>query len=298
MELSLKYKNRVADAMLEQRKNYGGTDTAFANTLGVNKSVFNRIKKGERDKLLTNERWIMIGRQLGVTLHRQALKTVATDVFEVIREEVLFCKEYSKSRMFNDNAGIGKTVAAKYLAKSEKNIFYIDGTQCKKKNAFIKALARVVGVPVKGRYDEMKDTTKYFLQILEKPLVIIDEWGALDKDALGLIQEYWNATDGLCGWYLIGGNAARNRMDNGILHDRDYFPELFSRMSEKYSSAVPKEINKKKEFYKKLVADVMVANMQDTSKLDELVNKCLITDANGNISGLRRAESLLLLYNA
>lgn len=296
MELTDGYRQKVIDALFAQRANFGGNDKAFALSMDIHPAVYSRLKKGERDGLLSDAKYLMLGRAFQVVNKKRTLKVVQTEVFEIIKEEILFCKEHSKNRMFVDNAGIGKTTAAQYLAKTEKNIFYIDGTQCKKHNALIKALARVVGVPIKGTFDEIKDTTKYYLQVLENPVVVIDEWGALDKNAFCLLHEYLNATVNLCGWYLIGGNAAREKMNKGIMRDHASFAEMFSRMSENYSEAVPKDEQLQQGFYDRLIRDVLEPNLNDKSKLNELVKKCMVK-INGRTTGLRRAESLLLLHD-
>lgn len=297
MEITELFKDKVVKELLVLRENFGGSDAQFARSIEVNPSVLSRIKNGERDKLLPNSTWLRLGRELGVTMNTRKWNAVETDVFIQIREEIMFCKEFSKSRIFVDNCGIGKTFTAKYLSKTVKNCFYLDCTQSKKKNEFIKAMARVVGVEVKGKIVDIKENTKYYLSMLDKPVIIIDEAGALDKDALGMVQEYWNATEGLVGWYMMGANALRNKISRGVSRDKDYFAELFSRFSENFSSIVPVEKSEKYAFYEKLIRDVLQANIQDESKLNELVKKSLV-NINGTISGLRRAESLLLLHGA
>jgi hypothetical protein len=297
MEITTLFKEKVIDALMEKRENFGGSDTAFARSMEINPAVFNRLKNGEREKLLTDSKWLSLGRELGINLNSRKWNTVETDVFAQIKEEILWCKAFSKSRIFVDNCGIGKTYTAKYLAKTEKNCFYIDCTQSPKKNALIRALARVVGVEVKGKIEEIKENTKYYLSLLEQPIIVVDEAGALDKDALGLIQEYWNATEGFCGWYMMGANALRNKIATGVSKDKDYYAELFSRFSDNFSSIVPVGKDDKYSFYKKLIADVLGANITDKSKLNELVNLCIVKK-DGVISGLRRAESLLLLHGA
>lgn len=294
------FTEKVASTLLDMRGNYGGSESAFARSLGISPSIYTRLKKGEREGLLSDAKWIELGRKLGVSNRQSDWIAVDTDVFRKIKEEILLCKEHGLSRIFVDNCGIGKTFTAKYLARNEKNIFYIDCTQCRRKNAFVKALARAVGVEIKGKIDDIKDNTKYTLSVLENPIVIIDEAGALDKDALGLAQEYWNATDeNMCGWYLMGANALRNKIERGVANDRDYFAELFSRYSEKFSRIVPVDESEKKNFYKKLIRDVIAANIKDKSQLNTMVNRCLVVDEKtGTISGLRRAKSLLMLNNA
>jgi hypothetical protein len=296
MEITDLFKDKVVTGLLALRDNFGGSDAAFARSIDINPSVFNRLKNGEREKLLPNTTWLRLGRELGISTNTRKWTAVETDVYIQIREEIVFCKQFSKSRIFVDNCGIGKTFTAKYLSKTLKNCFYLDCTQCRKKNELAKALARIVGVEVKGKIVEIKENTKYYLSMLESPVIIIDEAGALDKDALGLIQEYWNATEGLVGWYMMGANALRKKISTGVSKDRDYFAELFSRFSENFSFIVPKEKDKRYAFYDKLIRDVVSANIDDKSILNELVKKSLV-NINDEPSGLRRVESLLLLHD-
>jgi hypothetical protein len=297
IQLTEEFREKVVAGLLEQRNNYDGSDAAFARKYGINGTVYSRLKSGEREGLLQPGKWLSLGRELDVSVNERKWKAVETSVFLKIREQIMFCKSWSKSMIFVDNCGIGKTFTAKYLAKSERNVFYIDCTQCSKKHSFIRALAKVSGVDLRGTLEEMKSETKYILNILPSPVVVVDEAGALDKNALGLLQEYWNATEGRCGWYMMGANALRNRLATGISKDRDYYAELFSRFSEKFSSIVPREKNEKTDFYRRLITDVISANMDDRSKLGELVRRCLVSE-NGTVTGLRRAESLLILYNS
>lgn len=297
MEITREYKDMIVAAVLQQRERFGGSDAAFSRTLDISPAIYSQLKKGERDKVLSEAKWLNLGRRLGVTLRKNKWVAVETDVFLQIKEEILICKEFNFSRIFVDNCGIGKTFTAKYLANTEKNVFYIDCTQCRKKVAFIRALARAIGVETKGRLDDIKEDTKYYLSILEKPVIVVDEAGALDKDALGLLQEYWNATEDVCGWYMMGANALRHKISTGVSRDRDYFAELFSRFSEKYSRIVPSGSEDRYAFYEKLIRDVLSANIQDKRKLNELVKRCLVKDENGYISGLRRAKALLQITN-
>lgn len=297
MEITKLFKDKVVEDLLIKRSNFGGTDAAFARSMEINPAVFSRIQKGERDKLLPDSKWLRLGRELGINEKKRNWVMVETDVFLQMREEILFCKQYSKSKTFADESEIGKTETLKYMAKTERNCFYVDCTQCKKPNAFIKKLATVVGVSPKGKYDDMKEDTKYYLSLLDEPIVLLDEFGALNKDAKGLVQEYWNGTEGQCSWYAVGGNAYRNQLIKGVTNDKDFFPELFSRFSGNISSIVPKEKHERQDFYKKLVTDVLSANIKDKSMLNTLVKQCLIKK-DGIQSGLRRAESLLILHNA
>ncbi|MFV0598780.1 MAG: ATP-binding protein [Bacteroidales bacterium] len=295
LQITQDFINKVAEGILAKRDNYSGSDSDFARSLGINQAIFNRIKKGEREKLLAEAKWLSIGRELGISLSERKWNPAKTEVFKVIEEEVIFCKEFSKSRIFVDDCGIGKSYTAKYLSNSLKNCFYVDCSQAKSKRELIRTLAKAIGVDDKGKLSEIKANTKYYLRLLPKPIIIMDEAGDLDYGAFLELKEYWNATDGYCGWYLMGADGLREKMERGIRNKKVGFAEIFSRYSERYGNIVPAERNDKISFYRKLITDVLSVNMDDKDLMNKIVLRCLTADEQGHIGGLRRAESLLIL---
>ncbi len=295
VSLPADFRKKVADALISQRQNFDGTDQQFAIQYGINGSVFSQIKNGkDLNGLLREAQWLSLGNTLGVGMRERNWKTARTDVFNAIEEDVLFCQGYSKSLMFVDDCGIGKTHAAKHLSRTLKNCFYVDGTQAKTKQQFVRLIARTVGADDKGRFVDVKANLKYVLRILPNPIIIIDEAGAPDYDALMEIMEFWNATEGFCGWYLIGADGLRAKIERGIAGKKVGFAELFSRFNERYRSIVPSERNEKINFIKKLITDVLTPNIARKGDIPSIVKKCLVNDS-GRISGLRRAESLAIL---
>jgi len=294
LNLTTDFKKQVLAALLNARKNFTGTDGQFARSYQMHSSVFSQLKAGKIGKLLTDPKWLIIGQRLNVTVNDRQWKVARTAVFETIEKQVVFCQKYSKGRVLVDDCGIGKTFAAKYLSRTLKNCFYVDASQAKSRQQFVRLLARTLGVEDQGRYVDVKNGVKYYLRILTKPVVIIDEAGDLDYPAFLDIKELWNATEGICGWYMMGADGLRAKIDKGIISQRVGFREIFSRFSDAYGSVVPVERSEKIEFYKKLITDVLIANAPDKSVIPAIVKKCLVQNS-GNIGGLRRAESLLIL---
>jgi hypothetical protein len=296
MELSKDFKDKVIAAVLVQRNKFDGSDSAFAKTLGMSAAIFSRLKKGEREHILKDTQFLQLGRELGVTINEVKWKMARTDVFNVIDEDVRFCQEYSKAMICIDDVGIGKSYAAKYLSRSLNNCFYIDSKQAKSKQAFIRLIAKTIGVDCKGRYMDVKDNLKYYLQMLPKPMIIVDDTGYLDYTAYMELLELWDATEGVCGWYQIGDDSLREKIERGINNKKVGYKAIFSRYSKRYTSIVPNEKQEKQNFYKKLITDVLSVNMEDKTDLNVLVKKCLITDMADAYGDLRRAESLLRVY--
>lgn len=295
LQITSEFKNRVITALLEIRKNYEGSDTQFAKKWKLSPSVYNRLKKGEREGLIRDAQWLNMGRELNITMNERTWNAVRTEVFNQIEEEVTFCKRYSKAMIFVDECEIGKTFAATHLARTLKNCFYIDASQAKTRQLFVRTLAKILGLDNTGRYCDVKANIKYYLRMITEPIVIIDEPGDIDYSTWLEIKEFWNGTEGVCGWYMIGADGLRDKMERGIANKKVGFRELFSRFSSKYSSVVPTDRQDKYTFYKKLVTDVIAANIKSKDLLGGIVKKCLVTDEHGNYGGLRRAESLLLL---
>jgi hypothetical protein len=294
LQITDDFKKNVMTALLEQRDNFDGSDAAFARQWGINAGVFSRIKAGDLTGMLKESTWITFARELNISTGQRRWQMARTDVFNVIEEDIKFCKEYSKAKICVDECGIGKTYSAKYLSRTLKNCFYVDASQAKTRQLFVRLIARTIGVDHTGKYAEVKGNIKYYLKMLPQPLVIIDEAGDLDYSAFLDLKELWNATENACGWYMLGADGLRRKIERGIDSKKVGYKEIFSRYSERYTSVVPAGKDDKQAFYRKLITEVLTANMPDASNLNMIVKKCLSTDS-GQIGGLRRAESLLIL---
>lgn len=290
-------KQLIVAALLDQRKRFDGTDQQFAKQWDINYSVFSRLKNESAfDGLLREAQWINLGRELNVETSQRPWNAAKTEVYKIIEQDVLFCKDNAKAMICVDDCGIGKTFTAKHLSRTLKNCFYIDASQAKTKQAFIRLLAKTIGVDDKDKYIKVKANIKYALKMLPNPIVIIDEAGDMEYTAFLELKELWNATDKSCGWYMMGADGLRSKIERGIANKKVGFKELFSRYSERYTSIVPANRNEKLSFYKKLITDVLSVNMVNKAAITEIVKRCLINDENGNVGGLRRAESLLILF--
>lgn len=295
IEVSPRLIEKCVEALKEAANNYGGTATQFARKYGMSASVWSEIKNGRTEQKLSPQKWLNIASMLGVSESDRVWKMARTEVYEAISEGVNACKEFGWGMIFVDKCAIGKTYSAKYLAKTLKNCFYVDGSQCKTKILFARMLAQTIGVDSSGRYIDVKLRVKNALNYLEKPVVIIDEAGDLEYNAFLDLKEYYNATEGSCGWYMMGANGLRKKISDGISRESVGFEEIFSRFSDTYAHVVPTDKDEKYEFYRRLLTAVLSVNLKDKTNLQKLVNQCLNVSTGNEITGLRRAEKMLLL---
>lgn len=295
MELTQVYKEKVIKAIQAAFENYGGTQTAFARVLDIHHTVLSQLLKGKYTNnkggnLLDNGSWIRIGRKLNVALKETKWKFVRTSVYNEIEDNIKFCKTHSKGMILVDDCGIGKTVAGKRVASQLKNAFYIDCSQCKSKKLLIKSMARAVGIDDKGKIDDINADTKYFINTLELPVFILDEVGDLEHSAFLELKAYMNATVGGCGWYFMGAEGLKSKMDRGVENNKVGFAEIFSRLSDEYVTLVPKGTSERQEFYVDLIGTVASAQIDDPAVVRRLINQCL-----NKKSTLRKLETLITL---
>jgi hypothetical protein len=288
MNLTNEFKAKVRVAILEKRENYGGSDADFSKSLGINNAVFSRLKSGETERILSDTVWITLGRELQVKVFEDNWKVARTSVYTEIEDNLNFCKELSRSMVLVDDCGIGKTFCTKHIIRKMRNTFYVDCSQAKSKQLFIRLLAKTVGIDNQGKYYDVLANLKYYITTLEKPLIILDEAGDLEYTAFLELKGIWNGTDGVCGWYMMGADGLRDKIDRGIKNKKVGFAEIFSRFSDEFIKLVPNGKADRQAFYSELIGAVASANLEDKTKIKPLINKCI-----GKETTLRYLETLI-----
>ena len=275
MKISTDYKKQVAQALFDNRDNFGGNDGQYAKKYGISASIYSRLNKGEIEKLLSDSQWLQIGREFEINSRKASWKVVRTKVYNEIEDSIKFCQNLSKSMVLVDDCGIGKTFSAKHIVKTLKNAFYFDCSQAKSKQQFIKLIAKTLGIDSKGKYVDVKADLKYYLTLLDHPVIILDEAGDLEYTALLEIKEIWNASDGYCGWYMMGADGLKAKMEKGINNKKVGFAEIFSRFSDEYIRLTPSGIDDKKAFRHELLTQVATANHTGDAPVGKLVKQCM-----------------------
>lgn len=291
MQLSTEFKQKVRTAILTDRSSYSGTDTAFAKTIGINAASFSRLKNGETEKLISENNWLNIGKKYDVTMHTSSWKVARTKVYTEIEDNLKECQNKKQSMILVDDCGIGKTFCAKHITRKMKNAFYVDCSQAKSRIQFVNYLARTLGVDDHGKHIEVKENIKYYLNILDAPLIVLDEAGDLEYTTMLVVKELWNSSEGNASWYMMGADGLKAKMTKGINNQKVGFAELFSRFSEKFITLTPIGVDDRRYFYTQLIGDVASVN-STSEKVNKLVNQCYDKIENRHKS-LRHLKTLI-----
>lgn len=253
-------KLKIVEALKQAEKNYPSA-AKFAVVLGISQAQLSRIKKGDVDNVIADSKWINIARKINVQLgNRFELKPANTDVFKFINGQLGTCQQNSISGMLCDAADIGKTYAARYYSRTNKYAVYIDCSQSKSKQKLIRTIAKEFGVINTGRYVDVYEDLVFYIKSLPNPIIILDEAGDLDYSAFLELKALWNATEYACGWYMMGADGLRAKIEGNIGRKKVGYTEIFSRYGSKYQRITPQGDQADKEFSKRQTAIIAKAN--------------------------------------
>lgn len=288
---------------LMERKGFSSA-TKFARSIGFGPADMSNLK-GNRWKqnpsLIGPEKWIRLARV--VSFHKNAAQTwntADTGMFKYIFTQLNLCKSQSLCRMLVDDAGFGKTYAAKEFARANPNVFYIDCSDCNKKNSLIRALATAVGASTTGTYDDMLADVLFALGNMSKPLLIFDEAGEICKnpDAIMVLKRIYNHLEYACAMYLMGSNGLKKVMLNRKRRDIQGYHEVFDRFQCDFKKCIPVALEDRMLYVKDMVKSVMEANGVNDFKMIKQVQSEVVETGKSlrfvynKIIGLRLQASL------
>ncbi|MGB9590906.1 MAG: AAA family ATPase [Candidatus Kryptoniota bacterium] len=269
--LNITIKQQIANGLKAELAKFPSAKK-MAVAMGINPAQLSRIMKGETDGVLSDANWLSIARRLNVAIGaQQPIVAASTPTYEYITAQLEMCQNGSLSAMLCDYAGIGKTFTARHYVRQHKNAIYVDCSQAKSKQKLIRAIAREFGIDYTGRYADVYSDLVYYLRSIERPLIILDEAGDLDYPATLELKALWNATEYLCGWYLMGADGLKAKFDRQLHNKKVGYAELFRRFGERYQRITPEGKEAMEEFKRRQIAIVAKAN--GLTNVQELYHK-------------------------
>lgn len=248
MELTQDIKHKILEGIKGDRPNYT-SDSKHATALGISASVYTALKQGKTDRQLSEANWLSIARRLGISLRPESEWLGAqTATYLYITGQLEACQSRSLSGLLCDEPNIGKTYSARHYAKSHKHVAYIDCSQVKTKRQLVRQIAREFGLSTSGNYYGMYDDLIYCLRTLSEPLIILDEAGDLQYEAFLELKALWNATEGTCGWYMMGADGLKAKIRRNIEGEKVGYTEIFSRFGNRFNRITPENEKERQAF--------------------------------------------------
>ncbi len=278
--LSTAHKEGIARKLLAAYKASGfASRNKYATSIGITSSDFSNIENAKwrsNDRLLSTQKWVRIARIVGYEFSaRQSWVTAETMTFRAIRRQLEMCAKDGLCAIFCDEAGLGKTHAAREFCANTPNAFYINGGSFPRKVAFIRALATAVGInPDKSKVEEVLLDTIAYLSALPNAVLVIDEAGDLHNNTYLLLKRIYNDLEFQCGMYLLGARGLKKRIDSAIRNRTNGFEEVFSRFGSRYTTVLPEGAKERKEFLRLEAKAVAEANgLTDVERTNRILSR-------------------------
>lgn len=271
--VTTEFKQKVVEALKEAEKTSGLNGRGFSTRIGINQAQWSVLKSGKLDGVIADGKFISLGRAYNVAFGNELeWKTVKTATFEYIHSLLETCHSQSISTMLVDFADLGKSHTAKYYARNNRNAVYIDCSQVKVKQAFIRELARQCGVESGGRYIDVYRDLIYYLNSQSNYLIILDEAGDLSYEAFLELKAMWNATEGNVGWFMTGADGLKKKFERSINCAKVGYAEIFRRYGSQYRKVTPAGKEGLEDFKRDQVAAVALANAPEGTDIQKLVS--------------------------
>lgn len=265
--ITTKQKQRIVEEIKNRRPHFA-SQSQMAKSLGIAPAQMTRLLKGEVSRVLSDENFLRIANELDVDLRGYDWQTAKTPTFQKIYKQLEVCQSQSISAMLIDDAGVGKTHAAKVYTKEHKNAAYIDCSQVKTKQLLVREIARRFGLTSTGRYADVYRGLVFYLNTSDTPLIVLDEAGDLAYPAFLELKALWNATEGLTGWYMMGADGLRAKVERNINNLKVGYAEIFRRFGERFQNITPQGKEELAEFKRRQLSLVAKANgMPEVQKL-------------------------------
>lgn len=234
-----KQKSKIREAVQAYRANFK-TQTQCAAALEIDKAQYTEaIVNGKLDKVIADDVWMRIAMRLKVQINDlPTWKIAPTKVYIYLTEQFKICQAESMCGLFCDRADIGKTIAAEDYAAKNPNAVVVDCSQYKTKRRLIKEIARQFGLNTGGVYWDMWEDLVWFINNADHPFIILDEAGDMAYETFLEVKGLWNATKYRCGWFMLGADALRVKIENGMNLKRVGFEEMFSRYGAKFQRCI------------------------------------------------------------
>lgn len=292
MIFTQKEKEQIGKLLIQRQELSGQSQAAFARANDLSSADISNLKGEkwkEQPQLASDRKWIRFARLANFSRNNELeWRTAQTQVKREIDAQLNACKNYAFTAILCDDAGVGKTYACKSFAASNPHVYYLDCSTARTKNRFIRAIAHAVGVSSEGISDTVFEDAIYVLSITPNPLVILDEAGDLEDKTFLELKRMYNALEGVCGFYLVGADGLKKKIERGEAIKKVGFTEVFSRFGKKFTKIMPIEPNERKEALITMTNELLEANGIKDAETKKAITRSIFINGLKDLRTIKR----------
>jgi DNA transposition AAA+ family ATPase len=204
----------------------GISKNELATQIGVSGATLSKIEQNN---------WESINEKLWRKIWVKVSNTAATELFETadFKASSSACaiarKHHFMVGLIGDT-GMGKTTALIALTM-QKNTFYVTYDKTMKPKQFFVALLREMGIAFEGSINEMVNRIADELNVIDSPLLIIDESGKITHTMILYLHVLRDKTNRNCGIVLAGMPYFKNNLIKFSNKEKEGYAEFFRRIN-------------------------------------------------------------------
>ena len=203
--------------------------------LEVSNATISNIVNGEHAKISV-AMWRKVQKLLNIDFD---WKNAQTTNYNLVYNMLTMAQEQSLSIAISDDAGKGKTHAFRQFQSTNANVIHIECKNYWSKKAYIEQLLINAGYNTFGTTQSLIKRFVNIVRMLDRPLIIIDQFDKLKDPQLDLFMDFYNDLNHQCGFVLSGVKALEKRILSGVNRDKIGYQELYSRIGRKFIALDP-----------------------------------------------------------
>ena len=198
------------------------------------------------------------------------------------------------------STGFGKTEALKRYAEKRSSVGYVLATGLMNRPDFLKKIAQAFGVQAGGNLCKTMEGICDQLRGMERPLLIVDDFGKLNRSCQMIIQILRDEMAEQCGVVLAGTEEMRIRIKQKADMDVSGYRELLRRIGywlelEKPSKQIVQEICKLNGIEDEAAVEYIARVAKNYGAIKELIlNAKRTAERNGGLVTLKACEETLV----
>lgn len=292
MEITNEIKDKVVNHLFAELSKRKMSQAEFSRMLvlrhGIkfDRSALSQIKNRDNRNysVIKDSSWLALARYYRV-LEDHSWETVPTKAYISVQAHLEKCQEFGTWQVLCDRAGIGKSYAAKEYEQTHINVFYVDCSDYPGKSDFVKYIAGLFGLEKTGGIDKLwRDVTNELL-LLDKPLLILDEFGDCAEAVITLMKGLYNKSNMgdqmTLGCYFIGADNLKKRLEDGRRTSKRSYAEFWSRFNDRITGLnYDKKPGVFQQELRKEIEAIVDANLPEelADKREEVIQRSLATN--------------------
>ncbi|WP_295714181.1 AAA family ATPase [Mucilaginibacter sp.] len=220
-------KTEIKTAVNHYCKVKGISKNELATQLNISASTLSSIEN-ENWKSIDQKMWQKIWNKVG---RINDLKIFHTKDFKAVEDLCTFSRNNFFMTGLIADTGMGKTTALTSYSHRTKETFYVSYDKTMKPRQFFAALLKEMSIQFDGSINEMVNRIADELNVMESPLVIIDEAGKITHTMIVYLQVLKDKTPLSCGYVLAGMPYFKTNLIKFANKQKEGYAEFYRRVN-------------------------------------------------------------------